>query len=169
MISFKCLHGVERIRVLAVPCPIYYDWGPALAIVLHAQIELFPHLKFLDYVHAPAQEPLLSRLRRYQYFPAHVLRDLLDLLRRLARVDATAEPSLLEMPLLPAASLYLQKSLKEKGAYLSLDYVVPVVVGAEATCDNVGLFRVEGYSSLNSSIKALRGYQWYRDIIFEHQ
>jgi hypothetical protein len=55
------------------------------------------------------------------------------------------------------------------GAYLSLDYVVPVVVRAEPTCDYVGLLRVEGYSSLNSSIKSLIGYQRYRDIIFEHQ
>ena len=54
MICLECLHGVERIRVLAVPSPIYDDWSPTLAIVLHAQIELFPHLKFLDYVHTPA-------------------------------------------------------------------------------------------------------------------
>jgi hypothetical protein len=70
-------------------------------------------------------------------------------------VDAPAEPSLLEMPLLSPASLNLPKSLIVIGAYLSLYNVVPVVVGAEATCDNVGLFRVEGYCSLNSLIKTL--------------
>ena len=107
MISFKCLHGVERVRVLTVPSPIDYDWGPTLAIMLHTKIELFAYFEFLYYVHAPAEEPLLARFRRDQYFPAHVLSDFLDLLRCLARVNATTEPSLFEITLLSSASLYL--------------------------------------------------------------
>ena len=107
MIGFHCLQTVERIRMLAVPTSINYDWHAEAAVVFNADIQFFRDLNFFHYIDASAEESLLTGLRGHQYFPAHILRDFLDFFGGLANVDTSAEPCFFEISLLTASCLDL--------------------------------------------------------------